>query len=161
MKYAIVAYDRNRAIGADNDLPWMGKMKADMQRVRDLTRGNAIIMGRRTFESIGRALPNKQNIVVSSQNISVPDVITVGTLEEAYKAVGPGRKTFIFGGGKLYESSLDSVDKILATEIDTKIDGGDAFFPILGDEWREVSREHHEPDADNIYPYDFVTYQKV
>lgn len=161
MKYAIVAYDNNRAIGANNELPWMGKMKADMQRVRDRTMGNAIIMGRRTFESIGRALPNKQNIVVSSQDIDVDGVTSVRTLEEAYAAVEQGREAFIFGGGKLYESSLDTIDEILATEIDTQIDGGDAFFPALGDQWKETSREHHDADDENIYPYDFVTFKKV
>ncbi len=135
-------------------------MKTDMRFVRERTGGNAIIMGRRTFESIGHALPNRQNIVVSTQGVSAPDVVSVGSLDEAYAAVEPGRDAYIFGGGKLYESAIGTVDEILATEIDTAIQGADAFFPQLGSDWVEVSREHHDADTDNAYPFDFVTYHK-
>ncbi len=160
MKYVIVAYDRNRAIGARNDIPWMGKMKSDMQHVRDRTAGNAIIMGRRTYESIGRALPNRQNIVVSSRDVDNPDVTTVRTIDDAYTAVESGRDAYIFGGGQIYAAALDTVDEIIATEIDTEAEESDTFFPNLGSQWHETSREHHDADADNIYPFDFVTYQK-
>lgn len=161
MKYAIVAYDRNRAIGARNDIPWMGKMKVDMLRVRELTAGNAIIMGRRTYDSIGRALPNRQNIVVSSHDVDNPDVTTVRTIDDAYAAVESGRDAYIFGGGQIYAAALDGVDEIIATEIDTVIDDADAFFPLLGPQWHETSREHRDADADNIYSFDFVTFKKV
>lgn len=160
MKYILVAYDRNRAIGANNTLPWMGKMKTDMRRTRELTTGNTIIMGRRTFESIGRALPNRQNIVVSSHTIDNPDVTVVSSIEDAYTAVESGHNAYIFGGGQIYAAALDTVDEIVATEIDTVIDGADAHFPSLGPEWHEVSREHHDADADNVYAFDFVTYTK-
>ncbi len=161
-KYIIVAYDRNRAIGADNTLPWEGRMKTDMKRVRELTTGNAIIMGRRTFESIGRALPNRQNIVVSSKGVDAPGVVSVTNLDDAFAAVEEGRDAYVFGGGVLFKSALDAdvVDEILATEIDTEIGGGDAFFPPLGSEWREVSREHFDADEYNAYPFDFVLYKK-
>lgn len=160
MRYIIVAYDRNRAIGAHNTLPWMGKMKTDMRRVRDLTTGNAIIMGRNTFESIGRPLPNRQNIVVSTTGVDVPGILSVASLDEAYNAVEAGKHAYIFGGGKLYESAVDTVDEIIATEIDTVIDGGDAFFPQLGDNWRESSREHFDADDDNAFSFDFVLYTR-
>lgn len=161
MRYIIVAYDRNRAIGAQNTLPWMGKMKTDMRRVRELTTGNAIIMGRKTFESIGRPLPNRQNIVVSTTGVDVPGVLSAASLDEAYNAVDADKHAYIFGGGKLYESAIDTVDEIIATEIGTEIEGADAFFPELGDDWREASREHFEADEDNSYPFDFVLYRKA
>jgi len=160
MKYIFVAYDRHRAIGINNTLPWMGKMKTDMQRMRELTTGSAIIMGRRTFESIGRALPNRQNIVISSHEIDNPDVTVVHTIDDAYAAAEPGRDVFIFGGGQIYAAMLDTVDQIIATEIDTVVDGADTFFPALGPQWHEISREHHDADEDNAYAFDFVTYQK-
>lgn len=160
MKYIIVAYDRNRAIGANNTVPWLGKMKGDMMHVRELTGGNAIIMGRKTFESIGRALPNRQNIVISSHEINVPGITRVATLDEAYAAVEPGREAYIFGGSQIYQLALDTVDEIRATEIDAIVEGADAFFPELDSRWQEVSRDHYGVDDDNIYPFDFVTYRR-
>lgn len=135
-------------------------MRTDMQRLRQLTTENAIIMGRKTLESIGRALPNRQNIVISSHDIHVPGVTRVATLDEAYSAVEPGREAYIFGGGVLYASALETVDEILATEIDTEVEGADAFFPPLDDNWQETSREHYEADSDNAYPFDFVTFRR-
>lgn len=161
MRYIIVAYDRNRAIGANNTLPWAGRMKTDMRRVKELTTGNAIIMGRKTFESIGRPLPNRQNIVVSTTGVDVPGIISVSTLDDAYDAVEAGRHAYIFGGGRLYESAIDTVDEIIATEIDTVVEGADAFFPPLGNNWQEASREHFDADDDNAYPFDFVLYSKA
>ena len=160
MKYIIVAYDKNRAIGANNTLPWAGKMKTDMARFKRLTTGNAIIMGRKTFDSIGRALPNRQNIVLSSKAIEVPDIQAVDTLDKAYAAVEPGVETYVIGGGQIYALAHETVDEILATEIDTVVEGADAYFPVLGPEWRETSREHHEPDENNAYTFDFVTYRR-
>lgn len=161
MKYIIVGYDRNRAIGSGGTLPWEGRLKTDMRRVKDLTTGNAIIMGRTTYDSIGRALPNRQNIVITHRPFVADDVTVVGTLDEAYAVVQPGRDAYIFGGGQIYALALDTVDEIIATEIDTVIENGDAFFPELGPEWREISREHHAADDDNMHAFDFVTYATV
>jgi dihydrofolate reductase len=161
MKYIIVGYDHNRAIGAHNTLPWAGMMRTDMQRVKQLTTGNAIIMGRKTFESIGRALPDRQNIVISHHEIDVADVTRVSSLDEAYAAVEPGKDAYIFGGGKVYQSALDTVDEILATEIDTRIDEANTYFPVLDDSWQETSREHHDANDADVYDFDFVTYKKV
>jgi dihydrofolate reductase len=160
MKYIIVGYDYNRAIGTKNQLPWAGQMKTDMRRVKEMTTSNAIIMGRKTFDAIGRALPNRQNIVVTHRPFEAQDVTVVGTLEEAYEAVELGKDIYVFGGGQIYEQALPVTDKIFATEIDATVHEADAYFPVLGAEWREVSREHHSADADNSYDFDFVTYQK-
>ncbi len=160
MKKAIVAYDRNRAIGANNTLPWMGRMKDDMLHVRDLTKNQAIIMGRKTFESIGRALPDRQNIVITSHDIDIDDVHVVRGLDDAYAVVEAGRDAIIFGGGQIYALALDTIDEVLATEIDTIIESADAFFPELGDEWHEVSREHHDANDENAFAFDFVIYRR-
>ena len=160
MRYIIVGYDRNRVIGANNTLPWAGKMKTDMRRVRELTTGNAIIMGRKTYDSIGHALPNRQNIVITHRPFEADGVEVVSTLDEAYARVELGRDAYIFGGGQIYEMALDTVDEILATEIDTTVESGEVYFPALGESWQEVSREHHDADADNVYNFDFVTYKK-
>ena len=135
-------------------------MKTDMRRVRELTTGNAIIMGRRTYDPIGRALPGRQNIVITHRPFAADGVTVVGTLDEAYAAVEPGRDAYIFGGGQIYTLALDTVDEIIATEIDVEIEGADAFFPALGPEWREATREHHDADEDNVCAFDFVTYRR-
>ncbi len=160
MRYIIVGYDRNRVIGANNTLPWAGKMKTDMRRVRELTTGNAIIMGRRTYDSIGSALPNRQNIVITHRPFEAAGVEVVSTLDEAYARVELGRDAYIFGGGQIYEMALDTVDEILATEIDTTVENGEVYFSTLNESWQEVSREHHDADTDNVYNFDFVTYKK-
>ena len=160
MKYTLVAYDENRAIGTHGSLPWAGVMKADMRRVRELTTSHAIIMGRKTYDSIGRALPNRQNIVVTHHPFSAPGVEVVASLEEAYAKILPDRNAVVFGGSQIYELALASVDRILATEIHTIFDEGDVFFLILDSSWQEVSREHHDSDAENAYPFDFVVYER-
>lgn len=162
MKSIVVAYDKNRAIGAHNTLPWAGTMKTDMRRVKELTTGNAIIMGRNTYESIGRALPNRQNIVITHRPFEAEGVNVVSSLDEAYALVEPGRDAYIFGGAQIYTLAIDTVDRVLATEIDTRVEGADTFFaPLDPTRWREVSREHHTADKDNQYAFDFVEYESL
>jgi dihydrofolate reductase len=158
----LVAYDRNNGIGADNDLPWQRDMPADLRRFKELTTGNAIVMGSKTYESIGRPLPNRQNIVMSrSAREPVEGVQMVNSLEAAYAAVEPGRETFVIGGGQVYAQALDSADRVLATEVDAVFNEATVFFPVLDRAvWKETSREHHDADERNKYPYDFVTYQR-
>lgn len=161
MKSIIVGYDRNRAIGSHNTLPWAGSLKTDMRRVRTLTTGNAIIMGRRTYDSIGRALPQRQNIVMTHRPFEAEGLDVVQSLDEAYAKVEDGRHAYIFGGSQIYELALGTVDQILATEIDAEIEGADAYFvPLNKEEWQESEREHHEADDENIYAFDFVTYTR-
>lgn len=161
MKYALVAYDRNYAIGIDGKLPWQGKMKTDMQFVRELTEGDALIMGRRTYDSIGHALPGRQNIVITHRPFTADKVTVVDNLDAAYAAVEKGRNACVFGGGQIYKMALHTLDQIFATEIDTVVEGADTFFPPIGDVWVEVSRQHHNSDEHNAFPFDFVTYKKI
>lgn len=153
----IVAYSANRVIGSENSIPWQGKMPADMKHFKDLTVGKTVVMGRRTFESIGRPLPLRQNIVLSRRNVAFDDVKVVSSLAEAYE-VADG-EVCIIGGAEIYKMGLADADVIYVTEIHTSIPGT-VYFPELSDEWREISREDHAADEKNTYDYSFVTYTK-
>lgn len=158
-KSIIVAYDQNRAIGANGDLPWGRSLPADLANFRRLTTGKSVIMGRKTFESINsRPLPDRENIVVSSTPTGVNKVLTAASLGSAYALAR--YPIFIIGGGQIYKDSLSDVNKIYATEIHASFDRADTFFPTLDDRWQEVSRQHHPADDSNQYTFDFVTYEK-
>lgn len=158
---SIVAYDHNRTIGSHGDIPWQGKMRADAHYFRDMTTGHPVIMGRGTYEAMGRLLPNRPNIIVTSHDLSVNGGIVVKTLEEAYREAGKLDETiFVIGGGQIYEAAMNDINTIYATEIDAYTDG-DAHFPVIDPaKWHETSREHHDADDKNVYNYDFVTYER-
>jgi len=159
MKTILVAYDKNLGIGAKNDLLW--HLSADLRRFKELTTGNAIIMGRKTYESIGRPLPNRQNIVISHSPDVIQGVQVVDSLQAAYDAIEAGRETFVIGGGQIYALAMDTVDQILATEVDAVFEQADIFFPAVDKRiWQETNRIHHEADERNAYNYDFVTYKR-
>ena len=155
MKAIIVAYSiPQRIIGYKSAIPWMGKLPADMRRVRELTTNQAIIMGRKTYESIGKPLPNRQNIVISSKS-------DINSLDKAFDTVEPNRDSFIFGGANVYKQSIDLVDVIFATEIQGEFEG-DTFFPEIDmKKWHEVERQDFLADSNNKYPYSFVKYERV
>ena len=160
MKNIIVAYDKNRGIGAANDLLWVRDLPADLKHFKEITTGSAIIMGRRTYESIGHPLPNRQNIVISHDMDLAEDFDVVRTLEEAYKTA-KSNDVYVIGGGQIYSLAIPTVDTILATEVQEKFDAAQVFFPVIDPTiWDEVSREHHEKDELNKYDYDFVTYRR-
>jgi len=158
MKSIIVGYDRRRAIGAGGDLPWGRNIPSDLKHVKSLTLGKTIIMGRKTFESIGRALPGRENIVVSHHPVLAEGVIDAESLDEAYALAT--HEIFVFGGASIYEQSLPDVDKIYATEVDEEFSGTTVFFPLIGSDWRETSREHHKANEYDAYDFDFVTYER-
>jgi len=160
MKCIIVAYDKNRLIGGNKLLPWQGDMRSDMRRFRELTSGNVVIMGRKTFESIGHALNDRQNIVVTRQKtLQIEGVQIANSLNDAYLLAEPNKDIFIIGGGQIFEQSIDAVDKILATEIDATFKG-DVYFPALSDVWHQITRQNCIADVNNKYNYSFVTYSR-
>lgn len=160
MKSILVAYDRNFAIGDGHDLPWGRDLPSDLARVKKLTTGHAIIMGRKTFESIGRALPDRQNIVVSRTLEPRPDIDVARSLPEAYRLAGL-KKVFIFGGSQLYKQAMQDVERIYATEVLAEFDNMTAYFPRPNyKEWHITSREHCEADERNKYAHDFVIYDR-
>lgn len=138
---------------------WQGDMNADITRFRNITTGAAVIMGRKTYDSIGRPLPNRQNIVISRRSINIPGVQIARNLDDAYNLVASKAETYVIGGGEVFSQAIESVSRIIATEIDKEFDG-DVYFPKLSDEWLEVSREFHAHDEKNKYDYFYVTYLK-
>jgi len=156
MKSIVVAYDQRRGIGANNDL--LFRLPADLKHFKETTMGGSIIMGRKTFESIGRALPGRQNIVVSHQQLAIPDVEVVDSLPAAYQAAE--NEIFVIGGGTIYEQALAEMDVVYATEVQATFHEASVFFPALGAGWQEESRQHHQPDGKNRYAYDFVIYKR-
>lgn len=155
----IVATAENGVIGKDNQLLW--KLSADLKQFRILTTGHSVIMGRKTFESIGRPLPNRTNIVISRQkDLILPEgVLKVTSLEtaiETAKNYAGNEEIFVIGGGNVYEQALKIIDKIYLTEVKASIEG-DAFFPTLNlDEWKEIARVSYLKDEKNEYDFDFV-----
>jgi dihydrofolate reductase len=159
----IVAYAiPNHVIGDHGLIPWLGQMPADMERVRDLTTNQAVIMGLNTFKSIGRPLPNRQNIVLTFDEVNLKGVEVVRSFDEAFSAVKPGRTAFIFGGASVYAQALEQnlVDVIYATEIHGEF-SGDAFFPAIDlNKWQETERQDFLADDKNAWLYSFVKYKR-
>ncbi len=161
MKQIVVAYDKKRGIGASNDLLWLRDLPADMQHFREVTMGTALVMGRKTFESIGKPLPHRQNIVISRSPLLIKGATVVSSLEEAY-AAAESEDISVIGGGQIYELALGSVDEIVATEVDGTFPEAEIFFPELDmNRWYEVSREHHDADERNKYAFNFIIYKRA
>lgn len=160
MKAIVAALDRHNGIGADNDLLWQRDLPADLAHFKRLTTGRTIIMGRKTFESIGRPLPERENIVVSSQPTGVKGVLTALSLPAAYALAR--NDIYIIGGGQIYQQTIDDVDKLYITYVDAEFPQATVFFPQINcQDWVEVSRDHRETDERNKYAFDFVEYERV
>lgn len=149
-----------RVIGVDNRLPW--HLPADLRHFKALTLGKAVIMGRKTFESIGRPLPGRRMIIVSrSRDYQVQDCEVVGSLEQALARVDPGQEAMLIGGAQLFELALPIVDRLYLTLIHHEF-VGDCYFPAWEpQEWREMERVDHVADQDNPYNYSFVTFERI
>lgn len=161
MKAIVVAMDKNNGIGAENDLLWLRDLPADLAHFKKLTVGKSVIMGRKTFESIGEPLSDRQNIVVSrSGPIGVKGVLTAHSLEAAYALAQYDVR--VIGGGQVFEQSIDDMDVLYVTEVDAEFPQATVFFPEIDtNKWHEVSREHHEADEKNKYAFEYVTYERV
>ena len=147
----VVAMARNRVIGRDNALPW--RLAADMAHFKQVTMGHPIVMGRRTYESIGKALPGRKNIVVSrNRDFQAPGCTVVPTLEAAWRAAGDADEVCVIGGTSLFEEALPVADVIHLTEVEADVEG-DTYFPSFDrSEWRETDVARHPTDARNLYP---------
>lgn len=155
----IVAMARNRVIGNAGEIPW--KLTEDMRRFRLTTMGKPIIMGRKTFESIGRVLPGRLNIVMTRDPLFHAEECRVATSrEDALAIAGDAKEVMIIGGEVIFKEFLPIANRIYLTVIDKQIKG-DTFFPMIDDaEWSEIEREEHEPDEKNKYRYTFITLEK-
>jgi len=151
----LVAYDKNKAIGKDNKLCW--KQSADLKRFKELTTGKTVVMGRKTFESIGKPLPNRRNIVLTRQDINIDVVEIIKSIEDIKGIEGD---IIIIGGGEIYKNCLILADKIFATEIDCEIEA-DTWFPNFSEnDWVIESIERHNADEKNEFNYSFINYVK-
>ncbi len=153
----IVAMAKNRVIGKDNDMPW--HLPADLKHFRKVTTGKPIIMGRKTYESIGRPLPKRHNIIISrNSDYKVEGCDIVASLEEAVEKAGEVDELFIIGGGFLYNQLINDADKLYLTFIDLEVEG-DTFFPEYEHlNLTKMASEHHLKDEENPYDYEFTEF---
>lgn len=159
MKAIVVAQDKLNGIGADNDLLWQRDLPADLRHFKEITTGGTIIMGRKTFDSIGRPLPNRENIVVTRTPFELEGIICVSSLDDAYR-VASNENVYVIGGGQIYAQALADVDRLYVTYVDAEFPQASVFFPQIDlTQWQEISREHHDADEKNKYEYDFVEYE--
>jgi len=156
----IWAMDRNRLIGRDNALPW--KLPADMAWFRKNTMGKPILMGRKTYDSIGRPLPGRTNLILTrQQGLQVEGCTVVNTVEEALAAVSDADEVMVMGGAEIYAQLFDQADRLYITEIDGEFEG-DAWFPAFDrSAWQEIARESHAPDEKNAYTYAFMILERA
>ena len=157
----IVAAGENNAIGKDNDLIW--HLSDDLKRFKKLTNGHHIIMGRKTFESFPKPLPNRVHIVITRQkDYQTPDgVIVVHNLEDALDAARKDQQPFIIGGGEIYKQSMALADKLELTRVHHSFDGADTFFPEIDTSiWKETDSIFHDKDDKHDYAFTFMTYEK-
>ncbi|PIE42578.1 MAG: type 3 dihydrofolate reductase [Gammaproteobacteria bacterium] len=166
MKLAIiVAQAKNRVIGVKNKLPW--HLPEDLRYFKQVTMGRPIIMGRNTYESIGRPLPGRTNIVITRQADYAPQgVRVVHSLEQAIELaesvalIDGATEAMIIGGAQIYEQALSLADRLYLTEVDAEVEG-DAWFPEFNqDEWNEVGRENFSAEGANPYNYSFIVLDK-
>jgi dihydrofolate reductase len=156
----VVAVSENDVIGRANQLPW--RLSADLRHFKSLTMGHHILMGRKTYESIGKALPGRTNWVLSrSSDFAAPDCKVVRTLPEGQFGAGDG-PLMVIGGAEIYRLCLPQARRIHLTLVHTKISDGDTFFTAWRDPmWSESGRERHEADEKNAYAYSFLTLDRA
>lgn len=161
MTTIVVAMGEKNEIGADNQLLW--HLPKDLKHFKELTYGHPVIMGRKTYESIGKALPNRTNIVISRKKDWFQEgILIVGSIKEAVKfAKKIDEEIFIIGGGNIYEQTIDLADKLEVTLVKTELKA-DTFFPKIDSKiWKKTSETFHEKDEKNEFDFYFQTYEKV
>ena len=162
----LVALSNNFVIGVNNDLPW--KLKKDLQHFSAYTQNKAIVMGRKTFESIGRPLPNRKNIVISSSLESQEGLEVVPNLNQAIEVASQwnkdklaGEEIVLIGGGYVFEESKNIVNKLVLTRVECEING-DVFYPQIDlSDWKEISQESFKRDSENEYDFRIETLVKT
>jgi dihydrofolate reductase len=159
----IAALSANNVIGRANGIPW--RQSADLKRLKAMTMGHHMIMGRKTWDSLGKPLPGRVMVVITRQDDFAPDgAIVVKSIEEAIDVVEQSgdAEPFLAGGSQIYEQAMHRADRMYLTRVHADIQG-DAFFPDFDDvsEWHLVDSEHFEADERNEYPYSFLTYERA
>lgn len=156
----LAAFDRNRAIGKDNQLPW--HLPDDLKRFKALTLGKPVLMGRRTAESLGRALPKRRNLVLTrSGRVPFDGMVPVASLQEAVEAAAAdgASELCVIGGGDVFALALPLARCMYLTLVETEVEDADAFFPPFDPaEWRVVAHEPHAADRQHAFAFEFVDY---
>ncbi|CAM2808875.1 type 3 dihydrofolate reductase [Vibrio rarus] len=155
----IAAMANNRVIGKENQMPW--HLPADFAWFKKCTMGKPVVMGRKTYQSIGRPLPGRHNIVISrNADLHIDGVTTVGSIEAALQVVGAEPEVMIIGGGSIYEHCLPLANKLYLTHIDLEVEG-DTQFPDWGVAWTQSYSEHYPADEKNAHSMEFIILDKV
>ena len=156
----IVAASTNNVIGAKGDLPWC--LSADLKRFKELTMGKPIVMGRKTYDSIGRPLPGRQNIVITRNSDFVADGCdVVASIEAAVDAAGDAEEIMVIGGSHIYEAFLPRADRIYLTRVQAEVEG-DAYLPEFdNDDWQETVVKEHSADESNDYDVIFSIFERA
>jgi dihydrofolate reductase len=156
----IAAIGKNNELGKKNALLW--NLPADMKHFRETTSGHTVIMGQKTFESIGRPLPNRRNIVLTQdKNLKIGGVEIVYSLEEVENLLDKDTENFVIGGGMIYKLFINKADRLYITHVDASFHDADTFFPeIIPVVWNETSHEEHKKDSKNPFDYIFSVYER-
>jgi dihydrofolate reductase len=156
----LVAMTRKGVIGRDNQLPW--HLPNDLKHFKALTLGKPILMGRRTFEAIGRPLPGRTNLVLTGNTgFSVPGVQVVGSIDEALNAVAGSPELAIIGGATVYRQTLPIVQRIYVTWVEAEVEGDTRFPPLDSVQWRPISRQDQPADERHAYALSFETLERI
>lgn len=154
----VVAMSRNKVIGRDGALPW--RLPDDMKHVREVTMGKPLIMGRRTYDSIGRPLPGRTSIVLTRDPAFHPEgVLIARTPEEALRLAGDVPEIIVFGGAQVFKEFLPKVERVYLTEVDADVEG-DTYFDLGPGDWVVRSKEHHERDERHTLGFDVMTLER-
>ncbi|HZG18180.1 MAG TPA: dihydrofolate reductase [Candidatus Bathyarchaeia archaeon] len=156
----IFAMDRNRLIGKNNELPWY--LPADLQYFKRITSGHTVIMGRKTYDSIGKPLPNRKNVVITRDSyLRLEGCMTCTSIPEVLDIIGTEEEAFVIGGAEVYKQFLPVADRMYITFIDESFEG-DAYFPPYEEEqWRLIHTEQGIKDEKNPYEYRFTVWERV
>jgi len=154
----VVAIAENNAIGKDNQLLW--RLPNDLKHFKAITSGHTVIMGRKTYDSVGKPLPNRRNIIITRQNIVIEGCEVVNSIEAALELCKHEAEVFIVGGAEIYKQSLHLVNRIYLTIVHQSFDA-DSFFPKIDPgEWKETAHEDHPTDEKHAIPYSFITLER-
>lgn len=154
----IAAMDENRLIGSNNGLPWY--LPADFRHFKEVTMGKPVVMGRKTFESIGKPLPGRKNIVISRKGFAAEGVISVDSIESALQEVQGADEVMIIGGANIYEQIIKHAERMYLTHVHAKCEG-DAWFPAYDEnDWLVTGKEDFKADEKNNFDFSIISYQR-
>lgn len=154
----VVAIAQNHAIGKDNKLLW--HLPNDLKHFKTITSGGTVIMGRKTYDSVGKPLPNRRNIIITRQSITIDGCEVINSLDEALALCKTEQEVFIVGGAEIYKMAMPVTNRIYLTIVHHDFEG-DTYFPeIEENNWKETEREDHQPDEKHKYSYSFITLER-